>query len=122
MPLLALNRLGRFELCDGLPIFSDHDHLTQFYAAKVLIEVISQFTHANCYSGHDCSLQADYIPVFPFINSSNMDSGTCTATTSPRTVMTPLARIHSSMTTLRPWSSFTLPRTSSSMPSGVGFR
>jgi len=32
-----------------------------------------------------------------FNNSSNIDSGTCTATTSPRTVTIPLARIHSSI-------------------------
>src|SRR5664279_4807719 len=49
-------------------------------------------------------------------------SGTCTATTSPRTVITPFTTIHSSITTLRPFTPFTFARISSTCPIGVGLR
>jgi len=49
-------------------------------------------------------------------------SGICTATTSPRTHSTPSQSKRSFTTTLRPLISPTVARTSSSGPSGVGFK
>ena len=126
--------LGRDNFCSFCIIWAGVNHATGFpylvitivspdfmrfkYASNWLLNslilIVSSFMHEFS------SISLHYIPICPFNNSSNIDSGTCTATTSPRTVRMPLARIHSSTTTLRPLSSLTLARISSSTPSGVG--